>query len=140
MTLKTYAGGCHCGAVRFEADIDLDKGTARCNCSYCRKARAWLIFVPDAGIRLGQGTGEQALYQWTPAGKPRPFIEYRFCKTCGVRSYGTAEMEQMGGRFYAVNVSTLEGVDEDELAAAPIQYVDGLHDRFDAAPEDTRNL
>ena len=29
---------------------------------------------------------------------------------------------------------------EDALAAAPIQYVDGLHDRFNAAPEDTRNL
>ena len=46
----------------------------------------------------------------------------------------------MGGVFYAVQVPLLDDVDPEELAAAPIQYVDGRHDHFDRAPADTRFL
>ena len=42
------------------------------------------------------------------------------------------------GRFYALAVSTLDDVTTDELAAAPLKFIDNLHDRFDRAPVDTR--
>lgn len=50
------------------------------------------------------------------------------------------ELEVLGGAFYAVQVSLLDDLDPDELAAAPIRYVDGRHDRFDRPPDDVRFL
>ena len=38
---KTYHGGCHCGAVRFECELDFAGITSKCNCSICTKTRFW---------------------------------------------------------------------------------------------------
>lgn len=140
MTFKTYTGGCHCGAVRFEADLDLAAGTVKCNCTSCTKARSWLVMVTADRFRLTAGAELQATYQWTPAGRAEPTVQYHFCKTCGIRTPGRGELEALGGAFYAVQVPLLDNVDLDELAAAPMQYVDGRLDRFDRAPADTRFL
>lgn len=140
MTLKTHTGSCHCGAVRFEADADLSLGTFKCNCSSCTKARSWLMAVGASRFRLTAGAESQATYQWIPPGRTEPTIRFHFCKTCGIRTPGEGNLEAMGGAFYAVQVCLLENVDPDELAAAPIMYLDGRHDHFDRAPADTRCL
>ena len=137
--LKTYQGSCHCGAVRFEADIDLAKGTNRCNCSLCTKARAWFVIVQPAAYRELSGADALSEYQWTAAGRSEPYLHYRFCKTCGVRTAGHGGLDSDQG-FYFVAVASLDGVDRDELAAAPVRWADGRHDRFDRPPEDTRAL
>jgi hypothetical protein len=131
---KTYAGGCHCGAVRFEADLDLAGGTFRCNCSICFKTRAWLASAPAGAFRLL--SGEQGLrdYQF---GKKR--IHHLFCGTCGVRSFSRVSDGQ-GNPMYAVRVNCLDGVDPQELVDAPVRYVDMLHDDFKSAPAETRHL
>lgn len=33
MAEQHYQGGCHCGGVPYEVDLDLDKGSLRCNWS-----------------------------------------------------------------------------------------------------------
>jgi hypothetical protein len=132
MALKTYSGSCHCGAVQFQADIDLSRGTTRCNCSICSKARAWFVMVSGDHFRLRKGEDAMADYQWTPAGKSRPNLHYRFCTTCGVRVFATGQ-DPKGGPMYAIAVATLEGADPDELARS-VKYLDGRHDQFNQAP------
>ena len=137
MAVKTYSGSCHCGAVRFQADIDLSHGTTKCNCSLCTKARAWFVVVKAAQVRLLAGEDALAHYQWTPPGKPRPALHYHFCKTCGIRIFARGNNASLGGAFYAVAVGALDDAEPDELARS-IKYVDGRHERYDRQPEDTR--
>lgn len=130
---KTYKGSCHCGKVRFEADLDLGAGTVKCNCSICAKQRAWLAAVSPADVRLLAGEGELADYQFGPRR-----IHHRFCRTCGVRPFGYASTAN--GAFYAINLAALDDVDPAVLANAPVTYVDGRHDNFSAPPAETRHL
>ena len=132
---KTYKGSCHCGKVRFEAALDLSAGTVKCNCSICAKQRSWLVAASPADVRLLSGESELADYQF---GARR--IHHRFCRTCGVRPFGQANVGDSAGGFYAVNLAALDDVDPAELAAAPVMYVDGRHDKFESPPAETRHL
>lgn len=140
MTMKTHSGSCHCGAVRFKADLDIAEGTVKCNCSSCTKARSWLVIVPADRYHLVTDAESQATYQWTPPGRLEPSLHFHFCKICGIRTPGRGEIEALGGAFYAVQVPLLDDIDPEELAAAPTQYLDGRHDRFDRCPSDIRFL
>lgn len=138
MARKTYEGSCHCGAIRFEADIDLAEGTNRCNCSLCRKARAWFVIVKPEHYRAIAGAESATEYQWTPPKSAAPFLHYRFCRTCGVRTVGWGG--KGGPEFYFVPIASLDGVDAAELAASPVRFADGRADRFDAAAPDAAVL
>jgi hypothetical protein len=131
---KTYAGSCHCGAVRYEAGLELSKGTVRCNCSICSKARAWLVAVDAGEFRLLKG-GE-ALTDYTFGPKR---IHHMFCRTCGIKCFGRVDGPD-GQEFHVVLVQSLEGVSDAELAALPIMYLDGRHDDFEKPPAETRHL
>jgi hypothetical protein len=132
---KTYKGSCHCGAVRFEADLDLSAGTVKCNCSVCAKLRSWLAAVSPKDVRLLAGESALADYQF---GARR--IHHRFCRTCGVRPFGQANLADSACAFYAINLAALDDVDPAELAKAPVMYVDGRHDNFESPPAETRHL
>ena len=126
---KTYQGSCHCGAVRFEADLDLAQGTFKCNCSICFKTRAWLAPVAAGDFRLLSGEESLGDYQF---GKKR--IHHRFCKTCGVRPFSQS------GDQRAVRVNCLDEVDPQDLIAAPVRYFNMRHDDMKSPPAETRHL
>ena len=137
MTMKSHTGSCHCGAVQFTAQTDLAKGTNRCNCSLCSKARAWFVFVKADQFHLVKGEDALADYQWTPPNRPEPNLHFRFCKTCGVRAFAQGNQEALGGVFYAVAIAALDDADADELAGS-IKYLDGRHDQYGREPDDKR--
>jgi hypothetical protein len=123
--LKTYVGSCHCGAVTFEADLDLSQPSFRCNCSICRRTRFWPAVAMPEHFRLISGEGELTQYQFNT----RKNLHF-FCRICGVRPFGVGTETPMG-KMYGVNLGCLGGVSEEELARIPVTYVDGMHDRFE---------
>lgn len=137
MTCRRYHGSCHCQAVRYQADFDVADGSNRCNCSICSKARAWFLFVRADNFELLAGEDQLGSYEWVPAGRAAAGLTYRFCLRCGIRLYATGELAQLGGRFYALHVPTVDDMDLEELASAPLNYIDNAHDRHDRRPADT---
>ena len=127
--MKTYRGSCHCGVVRFEADLDLAQGTYRCNCSICRRTRFWPAVAREGGFRILSGESELTQYLFNSRKN-----QHYFCKHCGVRAFGIGT-ETPIGKMYGVNLGCLTDLTDAELSSLPITYVDMLNDRPDRPPE-----
>ncbi len=135
MNVKTYKGSCHCGRVRYEADIDLHAGTTKCNCSICWKLRKWGVVLKPNAFRLLSGAEDVSDYQFgTKAG------HHLFCKHCGVHSFGRGYLEVLGGDYYSVNLSCLDNAEEGDLTTAPVSFLDGRHNNWFSRPAETRLL
>ncbi len=135
MAVKTYQGSCHCGAVRYEAELDLAEGGGRCNCRICTKTRQWASLIRPAAFRVTEG--EEALATYTVGGG---IGNHRFCKTCGVRIFSAGHLEQLGGDFVTVQLATLDELTPEDFAAIPIKYADGMNDNWRNEPKVTSYL
>lgn len=112
---RTFTGGCQCGAVAFEADLELGTVIA-CNCSRCRRLGSRLAFVPASRFRLS--TAEQAMTEYR---FNKHVIHHLFCSTCGVQAFARGTAPD-GSAVVALNVRCLDGVDADSL---PVHHYDG---------------
>ena len=75
-------GGCHCGAVRFEAEADRSPKMLRCNCSICSASGYLHLFIPHDRFTLLSGSDALTSYRFGTGE-----AEHLFCSTCGVKSF-----------------------------------------------------
>jgi hypothetical protein len=103
-------GGCHCGAVRFEAELDDPPVAALdCNCSMCRRTGFLHIMVPHAKLELLSGRDALVSYRFGTGA-----ADHLFCATCGVKSFYQPRSHP---EAWSVNAHCLD--EEVELAIEP---------------------
>ena len=107
--MKTYTGGCHCGAVRYEVETELEK-IIHCNCSHCEKKGLFLNFVDKDKFKLLTGKENLTEYLFN-----KKSIRHLFCRTCGVQSFA----EGVTFPKVSINVRCLDGIDISKLILTP---------------------
>ncbi len=113
---KKHTGGCHCGKVRYEVELDATAEAVECNCSHCAVKGLLFQFVPAEKFTLTSGEDETTEYRFN-----KHHIDHRFCSTCGVQPFGQAAGPD-GTMMVAVNIRTIDGIDLDTV---PRKKVDG---------------
>ena len=125
--VRLHSGGCHCGAVRYQVEIDPSQG-GRCNCSICNKVSQLGGMVKPAAFKLLAGRENITEYAFGQKISTRSF-----CKHCGVHLFGAGHLAELGGDFVSINLNTLDDVDPLEVK---VMYWDGRHDNWHAGPSD----
>jgi hypothetical protein len=102
--MLAVTGGCHCGRIRFEAEVDPERVTL-CHCTDCQRLSGGpyraTVPAPTGSFRLL--TGEPATYIKTAeSGAKR---RHAFCGACGTPIYATA-MED--AQTYSLRIGTLD--------------------------------
>lgn len=81
--MMMVSGGCHCGAVRFEAELgDEPVNALDCNCSVCTMTGFLHLIVPHDRFKLISGRDDLSSYRFGTG-----TAEHLFCRRCGVKSF-----------------------------------------------------
>jgi hypothetical protein len=136
MATQTFHGSCHCKRLQYEADIDLDQGTDKCNCSYCWKVRNWSARIKPEQFRWISGEAESGGYGFQPGSKNA----HVFCKNCGVRIGTSGYIEKIGGAFWSVALSTLDDLPVEMLVQAKVHMINGRDNDWFHEPREQRHL
>ena len=113
---QAYTGGCQCGKVRYEVQMDIGEVLA-CNCSRCARLGSLLAFAPASQFKLLSGDADLTKFEFN---KHR--IQHQFCSTCGIQSFAIGTQPKTGDKMAAINVRCLDGIDTDALK---VRNVDG---------------
>ena len=108
MSLITYKGSCHCGAVAFEIISDLAELTT-CDCSLCVKKNALMVKVHEDDFKLLSADDGVAEYRWNTK-----IACHYFCKVCGIYTF---HRKQAAPDYYGINIFCLDNVDPKHIPA-----------------------
>jgi hypothetical protein len=113
MKMPVHKGSCHCGAIQFEVEGELNSGFI-CDCSLCRRKGAIMTRLPKEQFRLLKGEGDLTTYEWNTR-----IAKHYFCKHCGIYTHHQPRTvpDMMG-----VNLGC---IDEIDARALPIQKGEG---------------
>lgn len=106
-----HDGGCHCGAVRFSAELPYAFEVEDCNCSMCAMSGNIHVIVPPGRFRLVQGAANLAEYTFNTRR-----ARHLFCKTCGIKSFYIPRSNPDG---FAVTWRCLDDWDQLDVTVTP---------------------
>ena len=97
-------GGCHCGAITYEAEVDPEK-TSICHCTDCQQltGTAFRVTVPVPEDKLHFTKGEPKVY--IKVGTTGAKRAQGFCTDCGSHIYATSVGD--GPKVYGLRVGTV---------------------------------
>ena len=107
-------GGCHCGAVVWEADLPDEIVADECNCSICNAVGYLHVIAPRAKFRLLTGEDSLAEYRFNTGA-----AKHYFCKVCGVKSFYVPRSNPDG---YSLN---LRCMDRSQFSKIQLRPFDG---------------
>lgn len=100
--VQRVSGQCHCGGVRFEAELVGGMDSAlRCTCSLCRMRGAVVVLAALEQFSITAGADNLTEYRFN-TNAARHF----FCRTCGIYTH---HQRRFDPNQYAINAACLDG-------------------------------
>ena len=98
-TTRRYTGTCQCGRVRYEVEFD-PVGDQPTLCSDSRT-----VLIKPHAFRLLAGAADLVDQQFGVL-----LGHNQACRHCGIRPFGKGRLKLLGGRFFAINLATLDRI------------------------------
>ena len=107
------SGRCHCGAIQFSVEGEIEQ-VIECNCSHCRRKGLLLWFVSPTALAVSSGISQLATYTFN-----QHVIQHQFCSICGCQPFGVGRLRS-GTEAALINIRCLEGIELENVKRVPV--------------------
>jgi len=114
--LESREGGCHCGRVRFRAQVDLNL-LSQCSCTICTKKGILHLPVHPDEFQLLRGKNALSVYTFGTG-----VAQHAFCSHCGMHGFYIPRSQP---DRISINARCLDDIDGPSLK--PTRFFDGRH-------------